>query len=311
MRTKRILSILLAAIMAVGAFGIVGVYAEEPEVAQGVGAQGWNNVVTLYEDASLAGSVSEAVIVWDAYLGTANKKPDDLDSFFTHNGNGDATFQWNAWQATSDTDLSTTVPLDIKASHNLAINTSGIYWEISSNTVSTELKLIITQIKGYEYYGWVRANLTVTVLGGTPVTSPNIWVNLRNPKKLADRILDADKELAKTDRYTKAYLDNLKLVNDACKNLLKTGKPSQAVIDQWLDTLNKAIDGKDSAGVSVGKRYKLTGWEWFDKIFSDNALKNIWGIIDVFKPIVDFFGQIGRALGFLIGLFGGLGGLFK
>ena len=316
MRTKRILSILLAAIMAVGAFGIVSVYAEEQETALGPGAQGWAGVVNIAEDISAAGGVDSAVIVWEAFLGSANKLPTDPDSFITLYSKTvkEADVQWDAWRVLNDGDLSTTEPIDVKPERAQAINTSGSYLEITNAADRTDVKLCITQVAGKERYSWVRVQLTVTYPGGSPsiATSSPIWVQLRDPGPLARKLLEANKELAKTDRYTSAYLDNLRVVTRGAESVVNK-KITQAELDAWLDSLNKALDGKKADGTSVGKKWKVNtwGWDWWDNLFSDGFCKVWWSIKDAFKPIIDFVGQIGRALGFFMNLFGGLGGLFK
>ena len=314
MRTKKILSILLAMIMCMGTFGIIGVFAEEePEISFGPGEKGWTGVVNIAEDVSAAGGVDSAVILWEAFLGSANKLPSDTDSFITLYGKDpkQATVKWEAWRVLNNGDLATNEPIDIKEKRADATNTTGSYLEISPYADRTDVKLVITQVVGKERYSWVRVQLTVTYPGGTPstpVTSTPIWVQLRDPGPLARKLLEANKELAKTDRYSDAFLTNLRTITrEAEKDVNK--KISQADLDAWVVALDKALNALKPDGTSVGKKYKLTGWSFLDNLIPDSILRVIWALVDVFVPIIDFFGQIGKAIGFLLPLFGMLGSL--
>jgi len=312
-------------IMAVGAFGVISVHAQaEEEISFGPGAQGWAGAVTIAEDVAAAGGVDSAVIVWEAFLCAGHRIPDctvcagNAASFIklydtvTTPEHALANVQWEAWWALSNTDISITNPVVIKPNQAQAANTSGSYLEISRISDRTDVKLVITQVKGQERYGWVRVRLTVTVAGGTPATatSADIWVQLRDPSKLANLLLKADAELLKTDRYTKAYINNLRIVTDAAKLDIKK-KITQAELDAWVDVVQKAIDGKKSDGTSVGKRWKVNtwGWDWWDNLWPDSFCKVWWSFKDFFNPFIGFLGQVGKALGFLLPLFGMLGGL--
>ena len=319
MRTKRVLSMLLAVVMAIGAFGVAGVHAEEQEVVFGPGSPGWNGVVIIAEDPDPnACRPDEAVIVWEAFLGFANRKPSDPDSFIslynfdtTHTK---ANVKWEAWKVMSNTDTSTVKPIDIKPSQPTAVNTSNAYLDIVNSTDKTDVKLFIRQAVSEKWYNWVRVQLTVTVPGTTwpTVTSAPIYVELRNPEPLAKLLLEANAELAKTDRHTKEYLDYLRNITRAAEARVDK-KISQAELDDWYNAVSKALKGQDPAGTQVVKVYTVNSWGWdaFNKIFPDKFCKVWWAIKDVFKPILNFIGQIGRALGFLVGLFSGMGGLFK
>ena len=326
MRTKKFLSILLAVIMCMGTFGIIGVFAEEEqEVSFGPGPKGWSNssVVNIAEDVSAAGGVDSAVILWEAFLGSVNGLPSETDSFITlYNkdvtGAGTtanpyihpwADVIWEAYRVQNNGDTNILDPIKIYDKRADATNTSGAYLEISPYADRTDVKLVITQVPKNERYCWVRVKLTVKVQGYTDAQSVNIWVQLRDPTELAKKLLKANEELAKTDRYSDKYLANLKLITrEAEKDVNK--KISQAELDAWVVAVQLAIDAKKPDGTSVGKKYKLTGWEWLDNLIPDLVCKAFWMLKDIFVPMFDFFGQIGKMVGYLLPLFSMIGGLF-
>ena len=320
MRTKKILSMALAVIMCMS-FGIIGAFAEEgQEVSFGQGAQGWASVVNIAEDLAAAGGVDSAVILWEAFLCANHRIPVCADplcvgasrSFYAmYNASPKAaTFIWEAWRVQNNGDTATTEPIDIRDSEDAASNTTGAFWEVTNyaSENKTDVKLVIKQVLGKERYTWVRVRLTVTV-GGVAVPSAPIWVQLRNPGALANKILDARKMYNKTDRYTdnfRKYLLDVILKAEAKVNT----KISQDELDGWVDTLDNAMKGLDADGKFKAKIYKLVGWDFLDNLLSDRFLRAVWMTIDVVVPLFDFVGQIGKMVGYLLPLFGMIGGLF-
>ncbi|MCL2300868.1 MAG: hypothetical protein FWC27_12070 [Firmicutes bacterium] len=321
MRTKKILSILLVMIMSIGVFGITGVFAEDfaTDVSLSkAGNPGWNGVVKLDEDlqqlvlqADNEGGVDSAVVVWEAFVGTGDKKPADSDSFWTLYNSRAATIEWKAYRVTPDTLYATSDEIKVYPAKTDSLGLTGTYLKVNNYTDKTDVLLVITQVAGKERYTWVRVELTVTVAGDATYPNPvtgTVWVQLRDPGPLAKKLLEANKELAKTDRYTSVFLDNLRLqTRNAEKEVNR--KITQEELDKWLANINLALDAKLPNGASVGKKYKLTGWEFLDNIFPDSVLKWIWAAIDVIIPMFDLVGQIGKFIGYLIPFFTLIGSL--
>jgi len=301
-------------------FGIIGVFAEEEqEVSFGQGEQGWNSAVNIAEDLAAAGGVDSAVILWEAFLCATHRIPVCSDplcaganrSFYAmYNATPKvATFLWEAWKVDNSTDTAITEPIIIKDSEDAASNTTGAYWEVTNyaSENKTDVKLVIKQVLGSEKYTWIRVRLTVTV-GGVAVQSAPIWVQLRNPGPLANKILDARAMYNKTDRYTDNFRKHLLDVILKAEAKVNT-KISQAELDGWVTTLENAMKGLDAAGNFKSKIYKLVGWDFIDNLLSDRFLRAVWMTIDVVVPLFDFVGQIGKMIGYLLPLFSMIGGL--
>jgi len=321
-------------IMAIGVFGITGVFAEEPEedVSLAVtGIPGWDGDLTeMYEDYTQAvltadkeGGVDCAVVVWPAFLCKDHGKPacsvcagTDRSFITLYKANNSTTtyakFTWKAWRVPEHGSMAEVAgqEIDVYKDKSDSLGRSGTYWKVGDYADRTDIMLIIQQVAGKERYGWVRVELTIDVLGGTPSTKTHYdWVQLRDPGPLAKKILEAYKELAKTDRYTDTYLKNLKLQTTNAERIVSKKDVLQGELDNQLTNLQLAIDGKLPGGASAGKRYKLTGWDFLDNILSDGFLRVIWIIVDIFVPIINFMGQVGKFIGFLLPFFGLLGGL--
>ncbi len=320
MRTKKILSILLAVILAAGVFGMTGVVAADEVVTQAA-IKGWNGNVTIYEDYT-ATTMTEGLIAWDSFLATDDGTQ---KSFYDLYKIGQAKATWTVERSIKG-DFTDTAPVIVKKSWSEASVTSGVYADVTTSRCVLYIKQPTTPI-----YGTIRATLKVEVTGGTPIESISApcTVTFKDPTGITDLVKEAEEELAKTDRYTKLYLDNLKAVTNAAKATLQT-IPSQDAIDSTIAALKNAIAGvkvdpaDETKTVSIGDIYKLTGWEWLDSKFGQSFLSKLWGIIDFFTdmfsfftkaadamgPIIDFFGKIGSALGFVLPLFTTLFGLF-
>ena len=305
----------MAAILALGVFGMIGAYAEDPaaeeEVVFGPGVSGWDNVrpgFALMEDVSAGTSPDSAVVLWEAFLGGAGKTsdPDSFISQYKANPKT-ATVKWEAWRVGSATDTSDNDPITVKNDEAGAINTSRAYLKINESTDKTDVTLVLKQDSGKDWYSWIRVKLTVTVSGVEKESAP-IYVEFRDPRKLGAALYKASEELAKKDRHTDAYLSNLRTVYNAATAAANT-KLTQAEVNNWETTVKNAIDGLKADGTSVARIYKLTGWEWLDKIFPDNVLRVFWGIKDIFGPVVDFFGQVGKMISNIMPLFTMLGSL--
>jgi len=328
MRTKKILSILLATIMALG---VLGLSASPVELVGEDGAvvhadKGWHDVPNpfpIYDvSATRATGMDRAVIVWIPFTdengnATAAETATTIGSFhwlsgqkFSNVSTERALCEWKAYKVAANGGMETN-----RGQYNVVRSSSygsGAYYSIAANEV------VLNLVQGdSNYYGWVRVELTVKVdtnkdgvVDDEKVATP-IWVYLTEPKPLAEKINEAKKEAAKSDRYTKDYIDNLnRRVRNASE--LLTQKAEQALIDYHIDLLNKAIAGTDNKadGTPVGNKWKLTGWEWFDNLLGQGVIAFFWQaydvvttIIDTVKPLIDFFGQVGNFFGNIMPLF--------
>ena len=327
MRTKKILSILLVMIMALGALAI-GASAVElvGEEAVTQASKGWAaepNPFPIYDESAVkATGMDKAVVLWVPFENESGSAT-GTGSFYSlansrHPGvaTNQAICEWNAYKVDSNSDTAINKgKFDVRTSSSYG---TGAYYTIAADAVYLYLQQGDTT-----YYGWVRVELTVKVdtnddgvVDEQKFAAP-IWVYLTEPKPLAEKINDAKKEAAKTERYTEDYIDNL---NRRVKNAseLLTQKADQALIDYHIDLLNKAIAGADTKadGTPVGNKWKLSGVDFIDDLLTQPVIAFIWQAIDVgttayntVKPLIDFFGQIGDFFGYLMPFFSILGGL--
>ena len=306
MRTKKFLSILLAVIMTLGVCG-VGVSAAEltgdsEAFVQAKWSELGNNLVVT-ENKNHSKGMGTAEFRWIPYTNDAGSV-DAAGSFYGDYKKG-ADCTWEYWRVIDGVDTLFAVQTDeLKAA-----STTGAYFVVGKDYVT----LTVGQPTNVKWYGTVKVKLTVTVTGagGVQETKESLVVTavLSDNKKIAEKINEAKEEVAKTDRYTKAYLDNLQLTIDKA-TILISGRPTDAQQTDFINYLELAINGFDAAGVTVGKRYKLSGVDFIDNLFSDSFLAGLWKVIDVFNsimsvvnPLIDFFGQIGDFFGNLMPIF--------
>jgi len=320
MRTKRVLSIIMATLLTLGMFAIAASAVD----------YGWQGNVSIIEDTSLAGNMGEAVVIWEPFRHT-DGTVSGANSFNTLYNNGKkANFTWSAWKVDGDglnvyTDPVTNATASVIGTKGLTIVSNwllasvgdGVYW----NLTNTQLQLIMKQ-PSVNYFGWVKVELKITLDGTVyndaiqgddkkiEVTSAAIWVELKNPSKLAEAIKKAEAELAKTDRYTSSYLDNLKNVINAAKSIVNS-KPDAEITQDYINYLEDAINGKRPNGSSVGYRWKLAsndGKGFIDEtILNQTLIENLWTIIDTVMILVDavknffdFFSQVLKAVMFVV-----------
>jgi len=326
MRTKKILSILLVMIMALGVLAI-GASAVElvGEEAVTQADKGWDavpNPFPIYDESAIkATGMDKAVVLWVPFANEDNNATAD-GSFYKLSqtrkpgvSTAQALCEWNAYKVSADGGMETNKgKYDVRTSSSYG---TGAYYTIAAN----EVYLYLVQ-GDTSYYGWVRVELTVKVdtnddgVVDSEKSANPIWVYLTEPKPLAEKINDAKKEAAKTERYTDAYIENL---NRRVKNAseLLTQKADQDLIDMHMELLNKAIAGADTKadGTPVGNRWKLSGVDFIDNLLGQGFIAFIWQAYDVInitietvKPLIDFFGQIGDFFGYLMPFFSVLGG---
>ena len=341
MRTKKILSILLVMLMTMGVFGVMGASAVVlvGEVGEEVAVQadkGWDavpNPFPIYDESLLkAKKMEDAVVTWVPFAnedGNATAAGSFYKLYTTHiagSPTNQAVVEWKAYKVNTD-ELNTDEveepnpwasnrPYDVRTNNSYG---TGAYFNVSASEVT--LYLYQGDVK---YYGWVRVELSVKVdtnedgvVDSEKVATP-IWVHLADPTNLAKKINEAKEQAAKTDRYTKVYLDNLNLRIKNASELL-TQKASAELVAYHMDLLDKAIKGIKPDGTSVGNIWRLTsdnGDNWIDGFLKQKFIAFWWQMSDVFAvikkvadPLFGFLGQIGNFFGNLMPIFGLFTGL--
>jgi len=298
MRTKKILSVLLAMIMTLGTFGIFAFAEEEEAVLQGKLSEMVNGF-PLTENKSLSGNVGETAVVWTSFT-AEDGTTTGAESFKTLYDADQADCEWIVYRV-----LSTGVRQELRTDYGDAVAAKaadGVWFSVTQTTVNCYIGQTATP-----WYGTLEVQLTVKK-GASEWTSAVKTIELVNPKPLLDKILEAEK-YDKDDRYTAAYLANLRFVLGEAKVVAKNPTPAQVTL--YTGYLDQCIKGQYEGMAPVTKIYKFTGWEWLDNLMPDGMLKVLWGIRDVFTPLVNFFGQIGaffkNILPFFTMLFGLIG----
>jgi len=316
MRTKKILSILLAMIMAIGMFGIVGAFAEEEdgELQALLPVNGFSAGVALELEVRNGKNWGEKIVAWVGFTNTADSTKTYAKLQPTY-----AKIDWTvtAYEKKADGSEDLTKPVVVTV-YDLANQASGKPFKVYKLWNGTEELLYLEQGSS-AYYGTlvVTAKVTVTGAGGDVTAGVSAvateTITLTNQTAFNKLIADAKELAGKTDRYTKDYIDLLKLTI-ADTEIYNAFNPGAATIDRVMTILQERMDeAKDN--------YKLTGIDFLDNLLGNNFMKIIWSIMDFFTsitaffsklgdtfgPILKFFGDIGTALGYLMPLFSLLG----
>jgi len=328
MRTKKIFSILLAMLMAMGVFGIMGASAAEL-VGEEVTVQaykGWDALpdpFPIYDESAVrATGMDKAVILWEPFQNADGNATGDGSFYKLYNTRkpGITTAQgiceWNVYKVGADGGMEINKgKYDVRTSSSYG---TGAYFTVAGNEV-----LLYLYQGDVPYYGWVRVQLTVKVdtnddgVVDSEKFSNAVWVELTKPDPLKEKITEAGKEMAKKDRYTEAHIKNLERRIKNASELL-TQKADQELVDKHINWLNQAIAGTDTKpdGTPVGNKWKLSGVDFIDNFLGQGVIAFIWQTIDVFAkigavlgPLVNFFGQIGNFFGNLMPIFGLFTGL--
>ena len=314
MRTKKVLSILLAAIMTLG-IGMVGVFAEDADElvtaeAQATAMVGWPTDVELTPRPDLAGSWDAAVITWETFSATTDAQNKSNKDSYLEKKNATpskASVEWSVWIYPKTGEEKMTV-------YKTSTQAAGKPFVCYELTNGTQEQLNIKQGTG-KYYSQVKVVLKVTATdaNGIPqsVTSDPIYVNLVDQTSFNKKLAEAKKILDKSSRYTEDYISLLSEVYSAAE-VYRAVMPSQRTIDLVIADLDEVI--KDAPN-----HYYLLGWEGFDKIFAGpiywimdvgEKVSEVFGkLSEVFGPMTKFFTQLFNSFGFLIPLFVSLFGL--
>jgi len=326
MRTKKVLSILLALLMTMGVFAIgasANELAGEEADLQTVPtvAAGWDAVIDNGIWLGKAGgSIASATIGWNCFgneiaSGTSVANT-NYNYYYGLTGTNKASFSWEVYRFSKNaagTWVKNTNPETVHATPTLATSSNGIYWAKTDAQVLLYLNATIANSTYPAYYGPVEVRLTVTVPGKTTEnkTSAVFALELINPTEFG-KLIEKAEEILKEDRYTKAYADNLKAGLAAAKIAINSNL-TQTELDREMGYLQNCIDGKKANGDPVGEgkrwKYKLT-FDFLDNLLGDGVIEVIYKIIDFFNaamsvinPMIEFFGKVGSAIGFLIPLF--------
>jgi len=318
MRTKKLLSVLLAALLAVGVLSISAsaISADDllgqPAPRATVALVGWPGDVQC--DVSFS-NWETGLVSWKWFLDTQTSPSSNGTGFNAQKTKGWTAVGWKAWMGEEATVADAGAILIggkyyvIKGGEmNIATDGgtatkpggSGIY--SSSSAADSQEKLIVSVNPNAKVYGVRIVQLTIKardttdtagknaaeaaeILAGrtTPVEkSVYIAVELKSDSDLRDEIDKANKEYNKTDRYTDKYRTNLKNQINQANALLGT-QPTEADVAIAIANLKAAV-----AGEGIAKIYKLVGWDAIDNALPDSFLGGLWNFIDIVNKIVEF-----------------------
>lgn len=317
MRTKKILSILLAILMVAGVFGITAMADSTPDLEAIFGDEsaelallakdGFPSEVEL--DVRAGANWGSALVAWTPFTNTA----DSTKTYAALRSAGKASIDWTViTYGKTDGKEDLTKPAEMTVYSNKA-DAVGKAFKVYEFWNGAEEQLYIEQ-GATAYYGTVTVTAKVTVtqdgMAGEK-TSAAKAITLADQTSFNELIADAKEIAAQTDRYSKDYIKELEEMIDAALfyNSVKLDSSTTVTISNVMKTLQAKMDAKED-------NYILTGWDWLDSKLPNGLMKAIWAIKDffdgvskVFKPMVDFFGQVGSALGYIMPLFTALGKL--
>jgi len=295
MRTKKILSIVLAALIAIGVFGVIGASANaiEPQAAAAALA-GWPSAVNLTNRADLSQRWDETTVEWTTFTGTIVNNVAQNNSFAQ---------QRDATPSTASIEW-TVRALDMTGQPEIAIATNPAIGatrpiNISRARTGAAEQLVIRQ-GTVEYFGRLQITATVTARatedwpnGAASTQTATITVTLVDQSEFVRVIERAEAIIANDNRYTDSFIRMLREVVRQARLTLAldiTAPGNAAVIAEVQAVLEDLIDNH-------ADHYRV----WF----IESALLGgiVWGI-------ADFFETIGEALDPAIRLFTAFFGLF-
>ncbi|MDR0530930.1 MAG: hypothetical protein LBG83_02565 [Oscillospiraceae bacterium] len=349
MRTKKILSVLLAVLTTMTAFGAIGAGAltaeeaaaqvltinAEPQVAA-VAAVGWNNeTVQLTDRSDLAGGWDAAAIEWipfvshPAYTPSGGTTVTPKDGFYdyykgaTNAATNKASFAWQVW--TWDTEKNVwSEYTQIKTSGTATVGTPlRVYYDGNNN--NKPITLYISQGTS-KYYGKVKVRLTVYVddavgdpADATPSRYSEIEVTLVDKTKINKLLAKIDTMITKTDRYTDEFIDFLKEIRSKVGIDLAsaTDDATRKAITERLQGIVDLVRSDTAIPATIGKGskspkriYKWIGWDVIDDFLGDKFLHGYWKMIDVFGIIGKVVDAISKVFSPLLAIFGAIGKAF-
>jgi len=279
MKTRKLLSLLLV-MLAVASMLAIPAGAAPNLAVQGInrGVSSMANGFDIYEDQGKSTPWDKKVVVWDAFL--ANEASDE-DAFFTLYNKGQASFLWSVWETTGSNGAKGTEKMPILGVPG--VKNPFTFGMNNSNGLDGQLYLTMNAAKA----GWYIVELELRFDGIGTFTSNRAYVELRAVVgSLKDAIGNAEAEMAKEDRYTEAYLNNLSMCLDLAYTALYYEYPDQTV-QEIVKKLNDAIAGK-----GIEKVYKLIDWtddecysifyNWINDL-PQGLMSFIWQVVDFFS----------------------------
>jgi len=327
MRTKKILSVLLAIFLFATMFGMAGAFAEDAVEAAGeVSAQaaartGWPTAVLLEDAAAYAGGWNQGLIQWTPFVKETKRNEKDeivtkTDSFADYKKEGEALVKWtivSAIQYVVKDDVETRVPVSLKIENTpeeAARNPVAVYQADTGSTIDLVVKQGLN-----EFYGEITATLTVTAptlaIDGSTTTerkaseatmeSAPITIFIRNPEKFKELIDKVQKILDKGSRYDEDFIKRVQ-AEVTIANLYYRSYPSEGSIkiNETVATLENILTEAPAHIL-----FSRADWlQWLNNMFSNGFISFIWGAVDVFSFIGKIFsvtGPMWKAIGSFFG----------
>ena len=295
MRTKKILSIVLTAIMVVGVFGLVGSSAAtiEPQAAAAA-LQGWPTAVNLTNRADLSPRWDETTVEWTSFTGTIVNNVAQNNSFAQQRDATPSTARIE-WEVRA---LDMPGQPVINIASNPAVGATQPINISRARTATTE-QLVIRQGTS-QYFG--RLQITATVIARATADWPTgaevrqtgtITIVLVDRSDFERAIERAERILENDNRYTDDFLRMLREVVRQARLTLAldiTAPGNATIIAEVQQVLEDLID-------RAPNYYRV----WFIESAFLGGI--VWGI-------ADFFETIGEALDPAIRLFTAFFGLF-
>ncbi|MDR2525759.1 MAG: hypothetical protein LBC83_06220 [Oscillospiraceae bacterium] len=256
MRTKRIVSVLLAVLMTLSVFGVVSASAAASAV------DGWVSVVDGFALDTTARTNGKEVY-WTAFKkDAAGANNTDFWSILAAQG---ISYEW--------------VVLYEGGTANM-MGSSGVS-KIAEESAN-KLTAIITPGNPAKYG---KYEVTLALTKGTETRTSEVKkVWLVDDADYKDKLAKCNAILANPDnRYTGDYLDEVQAAVTNAKLLVDVGDPTIERYNQAETILQAALD--------LTPVYQLTGWDVVDQIFPQPLLKIIWDTVDTVNKALGFYNE--------------------
>jgi hypothetical protein len=252
MRTKRIASVLLAVLMTLSVFGVIG--------ASAAAVKGWDAIKDGFAIDVASKNAQNKEVSWDAF--TAAEGVADSDFWTRLNTAKDISYAWVVEYAGAN-----------------VYGTSGI--SAIAEKSANKLSLILTPGTS-ERYGEFVVTLELKV-GDVTKKSLKTSVYLVDDADYKDALADANAAVANPDnRYTAAYVNAVSAAIKEAKIYVEVTNPTPERYEKAIALLTAAL---------ALEEYQLTGVAFIDGLFSQDNLKTIWKVIDGVNKAVEIYNQ--------------------
>jgi len=301
MRTKRLLSVLLAALLAIGVFGVIPASAmtfdeaiaaaekEAAELAAQAASIGYpTGGIEIYPNSSLLGKWDATVLIWDMYARSSTSTPDSYDDLKKKTP-PEASVKWEVWvyKLSDPLDPNSALVPDKKDVYTSEIGAALKDFVVYSDSTSTQERLYIKQ-GTTPYYGRVDIKMTLWVSGKTPDLVAEKTVILVDQTSFNNLLAEAQKILDKNDRYAKKYLEELTILRNAARGYLS----SDPNVPDFKDKVAEATRILQAKIDDAENNYKLTDMDFINNLLPNGLKKFFWTMYDVIMTIIDFFNAI-------------------